>query len=202
MEEQIAAHKEYTALVHRDLEYKSSEFRRFISRLERALSSLESNFEDLEERTKDWAIYRTYEIFFKECQRIFDEAVAGMGCGPTPGIRRSPALQKAVRDGMNVAAVSLLLHLHGRITSSNVCGPETEVVDVEARIGDLERKIVLHHDEVKLQADNLRLSLVDTRKRNNVLKENLHVSQKHIKELQKMIDERENHSDVPSEGSP
>ncbi|KAJ8869584.1 hypothetical protein PR048_028576 [Dryococelus australis] len=202
MDEHIAAHKEYTALVHHDLKHNGSEFRRFISRLEHALSMLENKFEDLEERAKDWAIYRTYEIFLNECKQVFAAAIAGMECAPTADIRRSPALQKAVRDGMNVAAVSLLLHLHGRITGSLVCGPETELVDVEARIGDLEHKIVLHHDEVKLQADNLRLSVIDTKKSNDMLKVKLQTCHNHIQELQQLMDHREKHSEVLSEDSP
>ncbi|XP_063238261.1 uncharacterized protein LOC134539860 [Bacillus rossius redtenbacheri] len=191
MEEEIVAHKEYSAQVHRDLARNASEFRRFISKLEHTLSTLEDNFENLEERTKDWAIYCTYEIFLKECQHIFDEAISGMGCATTAVIRRSAAMQKAVRDGMNVATVSLLLNLHKRITGSEVCGPDMDVPDVESRIGDLERKILLHHDEVKLQADNLRLSLIDVKKRNDLLKESLLVCQKHNKELQEMLDDSE-----------
>ncbi|XP_063236008.1 uncharacterized protein LOC134538533 [Bacillus rossius redtenbacheri] len=201
MEEEVVAHKEYSALVHRDLARNSAEFRRFVSRLEHALSTLEDNFEDLEERTKDWAIYCTYEIFLKECQHIFDEAIASMGCATTGVMRRSAALQKAVRDGMNVASVSLLLHLHGRVTGEDVCGPETEVVDLEARIGDLERKILLHHDALKLQTENLRAGLGEAKKRNDVLKDSLQVCQKHNKELQDMLDEREKRGvldEVPS----
>ncbi|KAJ8877939.1 hypothetical protein PR048_022398 [Dryococelus australis] len=195
MEEQIVAHKEYSALVHRNLACNATEFRRFISQLEHALCTLEDNFKNLEESTKDWAIHTTYDIFLKECQHIFDEAIASMGCATTTVIMRSAALQKAVRDGMNFTAASLLLDLHGRITAgSDVGEPEAEVVDVEARIGDLERRILLHHDEVKLQADNLRLGLIDANKLNDLLKENLEVCQKHVKALQEMINDREKRS--------
>ncbi|KAJ8882848.1 hypothetical protein PR048_014662 [Dryococelus australis] len=204
MEEDIVAHKEYSALVHRDLGRNASEFRRFISRLEHALCTIGDDFEKLEERTKDWVIHTTYVNFLEECQHIFDEVVASPGCATTTVILRSTALQKSIRDGMNFAAVSLLRGLHGRVTGgSEVPGPE--VADPEARIGDLERKILLHHDEVKLQADNLRVGLIDAKKLNELLKENLGVCQKHIKALKEIIDDREKHGildELPSVNIP
>nr|CAD7395107.1 unnamed protein product [Timema cristinae] len=187
VEEEILALREYTNLVKREIAKTEKGWKSFCTKTVNGMKLIEDNVEEIEEKAKHKVVVGNYEVFLKECQRIFDDSIRGIQGIPLVGIRRSNVVQKAIRDGMNMATFSQLAHIYAVISEDEpyeIHGLD----DVLAYIADLESKIFLKHEEYKMQLDAMLMAIIDMKKQVAVMKEALESSQKQCKQLQEIIE--------------